>query len=108
MTLPTFAAECHAAGCSLLSIDIICLHNAEKQTRRMPLLLSNDGTDRQMDVRLFRRPCCTYCVGSVNNLYWLLLLLLLFAIISLFTKCLMNEFRLDVAYFVIFLKYRFS
>jgi len=29
-----------------LSIDISCPHGAQQQTRRLPLLLLNDGTDR--------------------------------------------------------------
>jgi len=32
-----------------LSIDISCPHGAQQQTRRTPLLWSNDGTDGQMD-----------------------------------------------------------
>jgi len=45
MTLPAFAAERRR----LLSIDISCPRGAQQQTRRTPLLLSNDGTDRRMD-----------------------------------------------------------
>ena len=38
-----------------------------QQTRRTPLLLSIDGTDRQTDVRPLHRPCCGYYTGSVYN-----------------------------------------
>jgi len=51
MTLPAFAAERRAAAQLLLgarrpqlSIDISCSHDAQQQTRRIPLLRSNDGT----------------------------------------------------------------
>ena len=43
ITLPAFAAERRR----LLSIDIYCRLDAQQQTRRMPLLLSINGTDRQ-------------------------------------------------------------
>ena len=33
----------------LLSIDISCLYGAQQQTRRTPLLLLIDGTDRRTD-----------------------------------------------------------
>ena len=47
MTLPAFAAE---------------------QTRHMPLLQSNDGTDRwTTDAQPFHRPCSTYYAGSINK-----------------------------------------
>jgi len=51
MTLATFTAVRRAAAPLLLgarrpslSIDISCLHGVQQQTRRTPLLLSNDGT----------------------------------------------------------------
>jgi len=34
-----------------LSIDISCPHGAQQQTRRKPMLLSIDGTDRRTDRR---------------------------------------------------------
>jgi len=34
---------------------ICCLYDAQQQTHRMPLLLSNDGTDRQTDGRTIDR-----------------------------------------------------
>ena len=46
MTLSAFAAERRAAA---LLIDISCPHGARQQTRRTPLLLLIDGTDRQTD-----------------------------------------------------------
>jgi len=54
MELLEFAAERRAAAPLLLSIDISCLfslYGAQQQTRRTPLLRSNDGTDRQTDGR---------------------------------------------------------
>jgi len=47
MTLPAFAAE----RSRLLSIDISCPRGAQQQTRRTPLLLLIDRTDRQTDGR---------------------------------------------------------
>jgi len=54
-----FAAERYAAAPLLLgarrppqSIDISCPHGAQQQTRRTPLLLSNDGTDGETDGHL--------------------------------------------------------
>jgi len=61
MTLPAFAAERHAAAPLLLhgrpplSTDISSPHGAQQQTRRTPLLLSNDGTDRRTDGRTLDR-----------------------------------------------------
>jgi len=69
VTLPAFTAERRAAAplllnlaaagtrCqrSQLSIDISCPLGAQQQTRRPPLLLSIDGTDRRMDGRTDRR-----------------------------------------------------
>jgi len=63
ITLPAFAAERRAAAPLLhaerrrkqLSIDVSCRRGAEQQTRRTPLLLSNDGTDRQTDGRTRER-----------------------------------------------------
>jgi len=60
MALPAFAAERRAAarsaaslllgaGAPLLSIDISFPHGAQQQTRRTPLLRSNDGTARRTD-----------------------------------------------------------
>jgi len=49
--LPAFAAERLAARRPPLSIDISVLYGAQQQTRRTPLLLLNDETDR-------RTPCC--------------------------------------------------
>jgi len=34
-----------------LSINTSCLHDAQQQTRRTPLLRSNDGTERRTDGR---------------------------------------------------------
>ena len=45
--LPAFAAERRR----LLSIDISWQRGAQQQTRRTPLLLSIDGTDRRTDER---------------------------------------------------------
>ena len=59
-----------------LSIDISCSHGAQQQTRRTPLLRSNDGTvdgridaqtDRGTDTGPLYRPCSAYCTGSANN-----------------------------------------
>jgi len=47
MTLPAFAAERRR----LLWTDMSCRRGAQQQTRRAPLLLSNDETDRQTDGR---------------------------------------------------------
>ena len=54
-----FAAQLYAAAPLLLgarrppqSIDISCPHGAQQQTRRTPLLLSNDGTDGETDGHL--------------------------------------------------------
>jgi len=64
VTLPAFAAERRAAAPLLLSagacctapaarpqlsIDIFCPQCVQQQTRRTPLLLSVNGTDRQTD-----------------------------------------------------------
>ena len=79
MTLPAFAAErrracsCSTAlaACPHLSINISCPHGVQKQTRRPPLLLSIDGTDRRTDgrtdARPSHRPYSAYYSGSVNN-----------------------------------------
>ena len=83
MTLPVFAAErrrllhgAPAAGTRCrrprISIDILCPQGAQqKKTRRTPLLLSIDGTDRptdrRTDARAFHGPCCAYHAGGVNN-----------------------------------------
>jgi len=50
-----------AAGRPPLSIDIPCPHGAQQQTRRTPLLLSIDGTDRRTDERTDARPICRPC-----------------------------------------------
>ena len=52
-------APAPAARRPQLSIDISCPHGARQQTRRMPLLLSIDGTDR--------RTLAGFYTGSVNN-----------------------------------------
>jgi len=56
VTLPAFAAERRAAALLLLgarrqplSIDISCPHGAQQQTRRTPLLWSNDGAGERAD-----------------------------------------------------------
>jgi len=58
MALPACAAERRAAdprcgavaaGRPALSINMSSLYGAQQQTRRMPLLRSNDGTDRRTD-----------------------------------------------------------
>jgi len=55
---------------SPLSINTSCLHDAQQQIRRTPLLRSNDGTDRRTDGRTDARPfhrngecdvLCTLC-----------------------------------------------
>jgi len=59
MTLPAFAAERwrlqHGARSyrSTAAADA----GAQQQTRRPPLLLSIDGTDRRTDARPLHRPC---------------------------------------------------
>ena len=55
------------AGRPPLSINISCQHGAQQQTCHMPLLQSNDGTNRWKDTRPFHRPCSAYYVGSDNN-----------------------------------------
>jgi len=40
-----------------LSTDVAFPRGARQQTRRMPLLLSIDGTDRLTDVRSLHKPC---------------------------------------------------
>jgi len=45
MTLTAFAVQRRR----LLSSDISCLRGAQQQTRRTPLLLSIEGTDRRTD-----------------------------------------------------------
>ena len=52
---------CWAPGALL--IDISCPHSAQLQTRRMLLLWSNDGTDREMD----QHPTAAYYAGSANK-----------------------------------------
>jgi len=47
MTLPAFAAERRR----LLWTDMSCRRGAQQQTRRAPLLLSNDETDGRTDGR---------------------------------------------------------
>jgi len=58
MALPACAAERRAAdprcgavaaGRPALSINMSSLYGAQQQTRRMPLLRSNDGTDKRTD-----------------------------------------------------------
>jgi len=60
MALPAFAAERRAAAllllgarCPPLSVDrlISCPHTAQQQTRRTPLLLSNDKTEKRTERR---------------------------------------------------------
>jgi len=63
MTLP---APAFASRRPQLSIDMSYPQGAQQQTRRPPLLLSIDGTDRRTD-RPLHRPCCAYYAGSVNN-----------------------------------------
>jgi len=71
-TLPAFAAERRAAApaaaplllgasCPPLSIVISpsCPHGAQQQTRRRPLLRSNDETDRCTDRRTDGHPTVT-------------------------------------------------
>jgi len=82
MTLPAFAAERRAASAPAagtrrrqLSIDISYPQNAQQQTRRQPLLLSIDGTDRRTYGRTLDRfidPAPrTIHTGSVNNVEYL-------------------------------------
>jgi len=67
MTLPAFAAERRRA-CSTapsvrlqLLIDISYPQGAQQQTRRPPLLLLIDGTDRRTDKReIVKKPCSSY------------------------------------------------
>jgi len=56
MAMPAFAAERRAAALLLLgarqqplSIDISSPHGAQQQTRRTPLLWSNDGAGERAD-----------------------------------------------------------
>jgi len=74
VTLSAFAAKhqrraaysmTHAAR-PQLSNDISCPHDAQQQTRRPPLLLSSDGTDRQTDGRTDGRPT----VGTLVRILW--------------------------------------
>ena len=47
-------------------IHISCPPGAEQQTRRTPLLRSNDGTDGRMDTRPFHKPCSAYRMWAVS------------------------------------------
>jgi len=72
LPLSAFAAERRAAAPLLLSagqqsIDISCPPGAQQQTRRTPLLWSNDGTDRRTGTRASHRPCFAYYAGSGNT-----------------------------------------
>ena len=55
-----------------LSIDISCPQDAQQQTRRPPLLLPIDGTDRrsdrQTDARPFHRPC-SHTMRAVSKMH---------------------------------------
>jgi len=62
-----WGASAPAARRRQLSIDVSCLQGAQQQTRRPPLLLSMNGTDRRTDVRPLHRPCSAYYAGSVNK-----------------------------------------
>jgi len=59
--------SCCRAPALVASIDISHPHAAQQQTRRMPLLRFNDGTDGRTDGRTdsrpLQRPRCTQCVG---------------------------------------------
>jgi len=63
ITLPAFAAERRR----LLSIDIYCRLDAQQQTRRMPLLLSINGTDGRADGRTDARPFHRRCCGTMRD-----------------------------------------
>ena len=52
---------------SPLSIDISSPHGAQQQTRRTPLLRSNDGRHGRTKTRPLHRPCSAFCAGSANN-----------------------------------------
>jgi len=73
MTLPALAAERqrrqHGARSApaAIAIDISCSQSAQQQSRRPPLLLSIDGTDRQTDWRTGGPTVTLAHVGSVNN-----------------------------------------
>jgi len=73
MTLSAFAAErwqlTPAARRPQLLIDISCPQGAQHQTRRTPLLLSINGTDRQRDGRTPDRYIhpAVHTVGSVSK-----------------------------------------
>jgi len=85
VTLPAFATERRAAAPLLLgapaadtqrrrrqlSIDIFCPQDAQQQTRWPPLLLSNDGTDRQTDGQMPDRYTCparhTMLIASIRE-----------------------------------------
>jgi len=54
--------------CPQLSIDISCPQGAQQQTRRPPLLLSIDGTDRRTYTRPLRRPCSAYYAGNISRI----------------------------------------
>jgi len=67
VTLPAFAAERrrlqHSARSAPAAItDIFCLHSAQQQTRRPPLLLSADETDQSCP--LVGLTCVLGWVGS--------------------------------------------
>jgi len=69
-----------------LSVDISCTQGAQQQTRRPPLLLSIDGTDRQTDARPLHRPCSAYNADSVNNvtlIHWPLVGVMLHLVLEL-------------------------
>ena len=78
MTLHALAAAAPlllSAGTCLLSIDMSCPHGAQQQTRRTPLLLSIDGTDRRTEGRTPDR----YYAGRVNDVLVLFMCSLYFA-----------------------------
>jgi len=90
-----------------LSIDISCPQDAQQQTRRPPLLLPIDGTDRrsdrQTDARPFHRPC-SHTMQAVSKMHiatlfvlrqcrhccWIVLCLNLMGQLSCLTKVLWN------------------
>jgi len=76
MMLPSFAAERQHASSATptvrpqLLINISFVQGAQQQTRQ-PLLLSINGTDRQMDGHptvTETLPCSAYCVCSDNKM----------------------------------------
>jgi len=66
MALPAFPVERRLqAYASCRSISAAGAR-AQQQTRRPPLLLSTDGTNRRTDTRPLRRACSAYYEGNIH------------------------------------------